>query len=128
VEGFCFEDECFIQFLPPHSSDQVQPCDVGIFGPMKASIGRICTAPDLLKQSKQVLKILGALQTILLAPIVIQAFGQAGIQSHYSQEHQYLICTVNPVAARCVREVETRGESRKSSSPIAPNRGGFLVA
>jgi hypothetical protein len=64
----------------------------------------------------------------LLAPTVIHAFGPTAIQSHYSEIHQYLICTVNPAAARWVQEVKTRGASRKPSNPIAPNRRRFPIA
>jgi hypothetical protein len=57
----------------PHSSDQTQLCDVGVFGPMKTNMAHVHPAPDLLKQSKEILKILGAMQQTLLPPIVISA-------------------------------------------------------
>jgi hypothetical protein len=46
--------------LPPHSSDQTQPYDVGVFGALKANMTHVHPVNDLSKQSKQVLKILGA--------------------------------------------------------------------
>jgi hypothetical protein len=55
AEGLCFENECFLQFLPPHSSDQVQPWDLGIFGPMKTNISRIRLDAGRAMQTKQVL-------------------------------------------------------------------------
>jgi hypothetical protein len=103
VEDMCLDNGCFIQFLPPHSSDQVQPCDVGIFGPMKANMSRVSPARDLSKQSKQIVKILGALQSTLLPPTIIHAFASAGIRSRYSDVHHCLICVIDPTAARCVR-------------------------
>jgi hypothetical protein len=37
-------------------------CDVGVFGPMKINMARIHPALDRSKQSKEILKILGAMQ------------------------------------------------------------------
>lgn len=121
VEDLCLDNHCFIQFLPPHSSDQVQPCDIGIFGPMKANITRVNPAAELSKQSKQVVKILGALQTTLLPPTIIHAFAQAGIRSRYCDVHHCLICKVDPTGARCVRG--TPGESGRGGDQL-PMRTG----
>jgi hypothetical protein len=75
---------------------------------MKANIARIHPAAALSKQSKQVLKIFGVVQTTLLPPTIIHAFAQAGIHSQYSDEDQCLICRVNPSTARCLRNQEVR--------------------
>jgi hypothetical protein len=123
VKDLCFENECFLQFLPPHSSDQVQPCDLGIFGPMKTNIARIRPTPDLSRQTKQVVKIFGAMQTTLLPPTIIHAFAQTGIRSHFAQEHNCLICSVDPSSARCVRgSGAIPPEGADSSSRILPRR------
>jgi hypothetical protein len=62
VQERCFQRGCWIQLLPPHSNDQTQPCDVGVFGPMKTNMARTHPARDLSKQSKEILKILAAMQ------------------------------------------------------------------
>jgi hypothetical protein len=59
---------------------------------MKANIARVRPAAELSKQTRQVLKILGAAQTTLLPPTIIHAFSQAGVQSHFSADHNCLIC------------------------------------
>jgi hypothetical protein len=102
----CFKRRCWIQILPPHSSDQTQPCDVGIFGPMKTSMGRIHPAADLSKQSKGIIKILGAMQQTLLPPTVVSAFRQAGICSTFDRAHSCLVCYVDARRARRVRGLD----------------------
>jgi hypothetical protein len=47
---------------------------VGVFGPTKANMARIHPAPNLSKQSKKILKILGAIQQIPFPPILISTF------------------------------------------------------
>jgi hypothetical protein len=58
-----------------------------MFCPLKANMTRVHPADDFSKQSKQVLKILGALQTTVLPPTIISAFREAGIGSHHSDKH-----------------------------------------
>jgi hypothetical protein len=53
VEDLCLDHGCSIKWLPPHQSDQTQPCDVGVFLPLKANMTRVHPADDLSKQSKQ---------------------------------------------------------------------------
>jgi hypothetical protein len=103
VMDLCLDNHCFVQFLPPHSSHQVQPCDIGIFRPMKANITRVNPAAELSKQSKQVVKIVGALQMTLLPPTIIHGFAEAGIRSRRCDAHHCLIGKVDPTGARCVR-------------------------
>jgi hypothetical protein len=55
------------------------------------------------KQSKEILKILGAMQQTLLPPIVISSFRQSGIVFTFSQEHKCLVCKVGPSQTRRVR-------------------------
>jgi hypothetical protein len=103
VEDLCFENNCIVEILPAHSSDQIQPCDLGIIGAMKANASRIHPAPDLSKQSKQVLNIVGSVQTTLLPPTIVHAFARAGIISHYSPERHCLIGQVDVDAMAAVR-------------------------
>jgi hypothetical protein len=103
VEDFCFENECFLQFLPPHSSDQVQPCDQGIFGTMRTNIAWMRPGQDFSRQTTQVVKIFGAMQTTILPPTIILACTQTGIRSRFAQEHNCLICSVDLSSARCAR-------------------------
>jgi hypothetical protein len=70
---------------------------------------RVHPVDDLSKQSKQVLKILGGLQTTLLPPTIISVFRQAGKESRSSDEHDGLICPVNMTCARRIKGVNATG-------------------
>ena len=37
IMKFCFENNITLCRLPSHTSDKLQPCDVGVFGPLKAA-------------------------------------------------------------------------------------------
>jgi hypothetical protein len=107
LESSGFEDSSldngvFIEVLPAHSSDQLQPYD-SIFVTMKTSASRIQQPARLSRQSKQIVKLLDALQGTLLLPTVIHAFAQAGIHAQYSTEHRCLIYVIDSAAARCIR-------------------------
>jgi hypothetical protein len=122
IEDLGLDHGCWTELLSPHASDQIQPRDVGLFDRLKANMTRVHPADDLSKQSKQVLKILGALQTTLLPPTIISAFSQAGAESHYSDEHNCLICWVSMTCARCVRGVHAAGIDAELLSSDCSNR------
>jgi hypothetical protein len=109
TEDLCLGHGCWIELLPPHSSDQIQLCNVGVLGPLKANMTRVHPADDLFKQSKQVLKILSALQMTPLHPTITSAFRQAGLEFHYSDEHDCLTCRVSVTCARRIRGVNATG-------------------
>jgi hypothetical protein len=81
-----------VDILFAHSTDQAQPCDPGILGAMKSNASRIHPDADLLRQSKQVVRILGS--------------AREGIVSHDSHEHHCLICQGDPEATTPVRHFD----------------------
>jgi hypothetical protein len=96
VEDVCLlQSNYIIEILFAQSSDQTQTCDFRIFGAMKASTSPVCLSPELSKQSKQVIEIVGSAQTTLLAPTIVHAFSRSGIRSRSSQEPHYFICHVH---------------------------------
>jgi hypothetical protein len=74
---------------------------------MKANMARIFPNASLSKQSKGIVKILGAAQTTLLPHLVDSALEQSGIATIYSPEHKCLVCHVDPSKARRVRGLGT---------------------
>ena len=42
VIKFAMEHQCIILCLPPHTTHETQPLDVGIFAPLKVHWGRVC--------------------------------------------------------------------------------------
>jgi hypothetical protein len=74
VENICNEEGILVVFIPPHSSDQVQPLDLGIFGHMKQAAGRVNPPKWVSPQTKQLMKILCAMQANCTPPNIISAF------------------------------------------------------
>jgi hypothetical protein len=68
--------------LPPHSSDQLQPLDLGIFALQKAEATRMRPGQGLNPQTVQVLKILGGYGRATCPNIVISAFQRGGIETY----------------------------------------------
>lgn len=81
-------------FLPPHSSDQLQPLDVGIFGNHKAAQSRIYVPDSLSRQTQQVVRALAAFQAIAHPYAVTSAFRKAGIWPIYCNDRVYVEITV----------------------------------
>jgi hypothetical protein len=104
---FCACDDAGVVpiFLPPHSSDQTQALDLGIFGIQKMAMGRIHPPEWLTPQTQILMKILGAWQAVTTPPNVVSAFSQMGLSMHWDAEHQ----------CNCVRVV--RDLARKLRAP-----------
>jgi hypothetical protein len=103
-------------FLPPHSSDQTQPLDLGIFGLEKAEATRIRVPDDVTPQTRQIVKAIGGYLRACLPNCVVSAFRQAGIVSDWHTTH-------NALVARIDREATTRirhWNLSRTRIPIAP--------
>lgn len=99
----CEEANVVLVFLPPHTSDQLQPCDLGLFGMQKRWQSNITLPTYLNKQTKQVVRIIDSLRMATTPKNVIGAFRKAGIISRFSIEKGQLIADVNPALATSVR-------------------------
>jgi hypothetical protein len=111
-------------FLPPHSSDQTQPLDLGIFGIQKQAMSRI-HPPEWLSQQTQVLmKILGAWQAVTTPPNVVSAFSQMGISNHWQAEHNCNCVSVQRCFARKLRSPRTEEELKEMKKRVVLNVGG----
>jgi hypothetical protein len=105
-EGDWFLDECTYRnicviVLPPHSSDQTQPLDLGIFHIAKTGQERIRTFPQLNEQSKQLIKLLSGWQSATTPVNITSAFRQAGILTRLNNET--MIIHIDPEYAIKVR-------------------------
>jgi hypothetical protein len=74
----------------PHSSDQTQPLDLGVFGIQKAAMGRVIPPEWLSRQSRQIAKIIGSYDAVTAPPNVISAFAQMVITLYCSPKRQAL--------------------------------------
>jgi hypothetical protein len=123
-DDVCLDSSVRIELLPAHPSDQLQPCDLGVFVAMKRNVSRVCVPVGLSRQSKQIVKIIGALQTTLLPPTLIHAFAQAGIYTRYCPGHRWSMCAIDASTARCVRQL---GANPKVTGRVLMHINGYTV-
>ena len=90
-------------FLAPHSSDQCQPLDLGIFGPQKKLQPSIPVPAGLSTQTAQLVKMLESFHKVATVRNITSAFRRAGIMSNYNKEKGYSEVTINCNEARKAR-------------------------
>ena len=69
-------------FLPPHSSDQTQVCDLGLFGNMKGAQSRIHPSKEMSIQTQQIIRIISAYHACCHPFAITSAFRRAGISNY----------------------------------------------
>jgi hypothetical protein len=109
----CASHGVIVIMLPPHSSDQTQALDVGMFAIHKAVMRRVFAPNWLSNQSKQIYRMLGAWQAVSTPPNIISAFKQVGIHVEWSDDHKTLLTRVDPSTARRLREPRTPEEAAR---------------
>jgi hypothetical protein len=122
-----FLDECTWRgieciFLPPHSSDQVQPLDLGIFGLQKAEASRCRPHRGLNPQSAKCMRMLDGYQKATCPDNITAAFRRAGIITEWSPAKGALIAKVRRELATEVRHWQfTKTRLRSGECPISDN-------
>ena len=95
--------------LPPHSSDQLQPLDVGLFGNMKGAQTRVHVPDEMSMQSRQVIRIWSAFHATFHPLAITSAFRRAGVSTRL--ESGRLFCVVTPGTCGALRcEIPERFE------------------
>ena len=102
----CTEEGIIPLQLAPHSSDQTQPLDIGIFGVQKAKMARMSTPSGLSPQTSQLIRIIDSFAQTATISNVISAFKGAGIVSTFDAESGYLFPKVDRSFATKVRHWE----------------------
>ena len=100
-----------LRFIPPHSSDQVQPLDLGIFSNQKRWQNNISVEAQLNRQTKQVIKIVDSYRMATTFKNVVSSFRRAGIVTWLDETTLTLMVRVDKSYATAVRDVydeETR--------------------
>ena len=97
------ENGVIVVFMPAHSSDQLQPLDVGIFGNLKQAQSRIHTPSHMTLQTQQVIRALAAFQAVAHPYAVTSAFRKAGISPVCRNGKVYV--AVTPWTAKYLRGV-----------------------
>lgn len=73
------KENLIVHYLEPHSSDQVQTLDLGIFGGMKRFLSNYKNNPELSPAAKQILKIFQSLYQICTPLNCRAAFRASGL-------------------------------------------------
>lgn len=110
--------------LPPHSSDQTQACDLGLFGNMKAAQSRIHPPEEYSTQSKQLIRMLCAFQATCHPFAVTSAFRSAGLSTTFRDGKLY--ATVTRWTAKYIRSPPAEWAAMKTQNrnePVSLNDG-----
>jgi transposase len=103
IEEQCLFYGVVLVVVPPHTSDQVQPLDLGFFALHKLESHRVRPHTDLSAQTVKILKILCGLQKASTPLNIIKAFRRAGIISQWDVNAKTLVCRVDRQQAKEVR-------------------------
>ena len=115
----CTENGVIPLPIPPHSSDQTQMLDLGIFGVQKTRMQRMRYDSELNKQTIQIMKIVDSFTQAATISNVVSAFRSGGIVSTYDEESGFMIPRVERSEARCVRHWVYQASS--------PNKTGVSI-
>ena len=99
----CSENGVIVFPLPPHSSDQCQPLDLGIFHVQKSRMQRMTVDTSLCAQTIQIIKMLDSFEQATTVSNVVSVFRAVGILSKYDDESQMLMPYVDKSFAKKVR-------------------------
>lgn len=126
-----FLDECpyfgIIPILiPPHSPDQCQPLDSGVFGIMKLNAQRIRPGEGLNKQTKQIIKMLSSWRMSATPINIVHAFKRAGIKTTYNSEVSSLICNIEKSDASAIWTWELSKKKNKRGSKVKNTINDFF--
>ena len=102
LQTLCNESGIRLLYLPPHSSDQTQACDLGLFGNLKAAQSLINVPGGMSLQSRQVIRIISAFQATCHPLAVTSAFRRAVISNVLRHGHLYSV--VSPGTCSAIRE------------------------
>ena len=89
--SMCEEEGIVCIFLPPHTSDQLQPCDLGLFALQKRWTSNIQIEGDLNRQTKQVIRIVDSLRTAGTFKNITGAFRKAGLVTFLGDDLNLLV-------------------------------------
>jgi CRP-like cAMP-binding protein len=93
----CEENNVIAIFFPPHSSNQVQPLDLSLFGTTKKAILRTNRMDPLNIQTEHIVKVVNSFMSAATPCGVVKTFRRAGLVLVVDGER--LVCQVSPVHA-----------------------------
>jgi hypothetical protein len=102
-------------FIPPHSSNQVQPCDLCVFGLTKRLMTRFNKFDEGNVQSIHIAKLVSAFHSACNPVNVIASFRNAGIACHLEQDGRVVAC-VDVDHCRCLLHVVTQADIENANT------------
>ena len=108
------QENVICKLIPPHTSDQLQPLDLGIFANQKRWQSNVSVDQELNRQTKQIIKICDSYRMATTPKNVVSAFRKGGLVTWLDEESLTLMVRVDPSFATAVREDDdTRREDRR---------------
>ena len=108
--SMCEEENIVCMFIPAHTSDQLQPCDLGVFAIQKRWCSNIQISEDLNRQTKQIVKIVDSFRMATTFKNVTAAFRRAGIVTFIAEMSGRLMAWVDVRFASAVRHFGLENE------------------
>jgi hypothetical protein len=103
VEENCLFDGIELLAIPAHTSDRVQPLDLGIFAVHKMESRRVHPHLAMNGQTSKLIRMLCGFQNAVTGTNIIGAFRKGGIISRWDTKHKELVCFINRESALDVR-------------------------
>jgi hypothetical protein len=131
----CFLDEASAQnvilyWLPPHSSDKVQPLDLGSFGLTKQALRKVRIDPDKAAQSTHLIRMLCAWHIAAIPKNVMGSFRRTGLFMERNEEQERPMAKIVIEAADRAQEVffhEAREDETKDELLSNDDRDELLA-
>lgn len=101
IHEACAAQGVVVCWLPPHSSNQIQPLDLSTFGITKRHIARVNRMETVNVQSRHIAEVVSSFMSAASPMNVVGTFASAGITLTLSPEGRPL-CRVCPERARCL--------------------------
>ena len=120
-EALCDDENVVVLLIPPHTSDQLQPCDLGLFAVLKRWQSNISLPKHLNRQTKQIIRMLDGLRMSTTPKNVIGAFRKAGIVGQFSIETGRMMPIVDRDEALGVRHLRDQ-PPREQASRVNPRQ------
>jgi transposase len=107
IDKLC--EGCGVQpiFLPPHSSNQLQPLDLCFFGLVKGYISRMNDCKTINFQSSNIVKVATGFYKSADPCSIVASFQNAGISLVYDPEDHQTYCVVTKDTCRCLMQPPT---------------------
>ena len=110
IESPLEDENVNVFFLPPHSSDQLQMLDIGIFGIMKRKMAETRTPDKLSCLTRQIVKAYNAWQAVTTPMNVTMAFKRAGFNVMWDEKRRRTYVYKDERTAGAVRHFQQTPE------------------